>query len=501
MTTNQPVPDDRYKLHLGATRAHLPLQSKEGLFSADPVVQSIVDAGSTGDGTQKYHERIQGITSLYTDLSQETDNLPPNGHDEHGNDVYYKKKVDGSGTPYWLAVKFEGLVKDKNGDIMPDGRTVTINNKQYQTVGMITHTVGYGNIEYAKYSRWAGTTALGYIPFQMLMPYIKAALGCIWGGVKLLCKGLFTGIQKLASEGLALTGASVRYTALEAAQGVEADLAGSGAVEILSTGTEAVALEGGAAAAAAEGGVAAVEVGEGMLVGGLSLTCLGVCVGLAVICYAISEGLHNTFHQVRVFNLTGHTMIWRYHFNTVRFINYDVSSVGKIVEGPGIIENDTIIPQPIPAAQGDPGIPGVQGSPEVHHGDISIVSSNEATGIGYVLQLDLRNRSTNETVQTVTVYYDIPLGSPIGHFGDNSTNLTFERVDDMAEWYNNNAGNNQKHVAMATSTDGRYEARSTYDYLNGEHGIPARLGQSTNKAYFYRSVLYVLDKFLKIEDL
>ena len=477
--------DERYKLHLGKPHTGLPLNTADGLVASDPLVKSVIEAASSGDSTRKYYDHLEGLSSLFAGLGR------PKGHEKaiplskgvdekNGQDVYYANKIDGEGKSYYLTVKFEGLVTDEDGNVVLDGKQVTINGTKYQAVGMVTQTVGYDNLTFSQASRWAGTTALGLIPLKAIMPWVTKALASVASVLGNAFRSLFSRLGSLVSG----AGSAVRSTALSVAEGTEIELAETGAVETIA---EAAAVETGE------------TVAEGVMLGGLSVTFFGVCLVFAAIFFAAYWALHNSFHQLRIYNFTKYTMEWAYHIDEVTIFNF---CEGKLVEGPGRIgKDDTIVPGPISGAKPGPGIPGVRGTAEVYYADLSVVSSHEFTGIGYALQLQLKDPGSSKTVHTVTAYYDIPWGSPVGHAGDNSTDLTFKDVSDLGKWYKDNAGWNKSKAAHAASDDARFEARSTFDYLSGKHGMSSLFGAPTNEAYVYRSVLYVLDKELKVSDL
>ncbi|KAK2754384.1 hypothetical protein FQN54_007028 [Arachnomyces sp. PD_36] len=173
---------------------------------------------------------------------------------------------------------------------------------------------------------------------------------------------------------------------------------------------------------------------------------IGACVILAVIFIGLFFILHNSYRHVRIWNLTKYNMEWGY------FIDHELFEEGQITSAPIDFKTNKTV---------------------------RIPNSHEFTRIRYTLQLYLRDPKTDKTVYTVTTYYDIPFS------GDNSTNLTFGDVSDPHSWFKDNFGNNKSTIARSQSGEGAIPAVSTYDYLDGKHGVPSQTGGSSNEAYYY----------------
>ena len=179
-------------------------------------------------------------------------------------------------------------------------------------------------------------------------------------------------------------------------------------------------------------------------------------------------------------------------------MHFDTSQIedqGELVSGPVVFQGDKVqqyVPfEPI----GSDGVPGVAPTNSAHYGDMSVNSSHEFSGIGYVLQFYLQDDSGN-TVYTATMYFDIPFA------GTNSTNVTLGAVSDLQGWYKQNNGNNKKTQAVATSDDGVITATTTYDYLSGEHAVPnTPAGSSSNQQYFYQSLITIAQNNVSASNL
>lgn len=345
-------------------------------------------------------------------------------------------------------------IKTQNGDVIPEGNDIEVNGTKYKGVGIVTHTVGYDNFAYAKTSREIGIVAAGLVPATYIMPFIWAGIKKVAFAVGNAIKGLFTSSAEAG----------------EALQQTEIELQEAGEQEI----TE------GAEVAVEEAAVDGAAIASGALF-------IWAYVVIATIFIALSFILHNSYHHVRIWNLTKYKMEWDY------FFDHELFQEGQITSAPIDFKNKN--PVPIPGATRGSHIPGVQGVPEVHYGEVDVVSSNELTGIGYVLKLYLKDPITDNTVYTVTTYYDIPFS------GDNSTNLTFDDVTDPQDWFTHNSGDNKSTVARSGSWDGAISAVNTYDYLGGKHGVPSQIGGSSNEAFYYQSILCVTENDLKVGDL
>ncbi|KAL2013003.1 hypothetical protein VTN00DRAFT_528 [Thermoascus crustaceus] len=254
-------------------------------------------------------------------------------------------------------------------------------------------------------------TAAGAIPSKIFLPNI-------WSGIKTVARAIANAIKGL-------------YTASaeagEALQQTEIELEEMGEQEI------------------AEGGEAVVEeaVVDGAAIAG-GTVFIGVCVALAVLFMGLSFVLHNSFHHVRIWNLTRYKMEWIYWFDT--------EQRGRA---------DHFWPRQLQGRTGHP-------------------CTNFRGKSWYTYSRSHMNTTAS---------------------GDNSTNLSFGTVTDLEAWYKDNQGNNQRTVAQRTSSDGAITATSTYDYLSGEHGVPSQTGGSSNEAYYYQSVLCIVENDLKVSDL
>ena len=448
------------KVGFGNSETWTPFSPTGDQLSSDSLVAAILAGSKGGNDTASYFDQVNSVGQLYKQVADQGDAAWVQGQDDQGNPVHYVSMQDSSGETYYMKMAVEKLNVDDNGIVVPNGSTFTLNGVEFQGMAMITHTVGYSNFTCSQTSRQIGYLAAGTVPAKVILPYV-------WAGLKTLVQAVSKGIQalwNLATGG----GQAAESVAAQAAEDGEEALVSEAGVEV----------EAGAVEAAGAAGIAAGTV------------FIAVAIVLAVVFIAISFILHNSYHAVRIWNITQYNMDWTYWFDTEAG-----SDEGQLISGPGVVKDGTIQPTTILGASAKSKIPGVQGVPHASYGDINVVSSHEYNGIGYVLQLTLKDKNTDAVVQTVTAYYDIPFT------GDNSTNITFDPVNDLGQWYGGNQGNNKSVYAGAQSADGLVVASTSYDYLNGQHAVPSQLGGSSNEAYSYQSVLVVQEPQLKVSDI
>ncbi|KAH7025314.1 hypothetical protein B0J12DRAFT_705172 [Macrophomina phaseolina] len=438
--------NDTYKLGLGASKMFTPLHPNGDDITSASLVQDILQAAMDGK-TSDYFTHVNAIAPLYTKLGNEGNNAWAQGKDNNGLDVYYVEQLDETGQAYYITVAVEGLQTDADGVLLPTGSDVTINGVNYTGVGMVTQTVGYSNFEFAKVLRPLGIASAVAAPLKFVQQLIMNMIRTV-----------------ATSIGSALQSVFQAEVAAAEVAGVEMQIADQAEANVAA--------------------VANVEEGAGAAAVGLSWTFFGACIILSGIFIALSYILHNSYHHLRIWNLTKYKVSWKYYF---------APQEGQITSGPVKGDSTTV---PISGASAAPKIPDLKGNPEVYYADLDVVSSHESTGIGYVLQLSLNDPVTSGTPYTVTVYYDIPF------VGSNSTNLTFDQVNDLGNWYTDNQGNNRNTLATVDSGDAKIKAISTYDYLEGKHVVPSyQPGTPTDEAFYYQSLLVILEKDLKVSDL
>lgn len=491
----------------GETETYTPLNPSNESLTSDELISNVLKAGNGGADTARYFDQCNSLALLYQQIAEKDENAWSEDEDDEGNKVLTISMLDGNGETLYMKLAIEGFTVDDKGRVEESGEPFKIGTTEYKRIATLTHTVGFSNFTFSKSCRSVGQVAIEGALGIKILPFI-------FKGLKIMANAIVQGIKAvwaLLSGGGAVAGAVEGVVVNAAARGeIELGLEGLAA----GVGDGAVAVAGDAAAVVA-GDAAAVVVGDAAVVvagdaaavvagdvavGEVAAVVGGITTGTVFVVAAVVVGvaligasfvLHNSFHKLRIWNLTQYNMDWSYWFDS-----QIGSDEGKIVSGPGTVEDGSLKPYRIAGARSKRTIPGVKPSPAVSYGDIEVMSSHEYNGIGYVLQLFLKDQKTDETVYTVTVYYDIPWT------GENSTNLTFDNVSKVDTWYRKNQGNNKKVSASTASLDKRILATSTYDYLKGEHGIPSQGGmKSSNQGYYYQSMLNILQPGLKIDDL
>ncbi|KAI1121374.1 hypothetical protein F5Y10DRAFT_256498 [Nemania abortiva] len=449
------------QIALGNSETWTPLSPSSNLLNSDSFVQSILRGAKGGESTRAYFDQYNVIGQLYKQIVDRGDEAWTEDEDEDGKPLFSVSLLGPNGDSYYLVLRTDGIATDTNGNVQPNGNTIVINGTTYDCIGTANYEIGYNNFTFAKTSRQLAGIAGSFVPLTLLKPYIVSAFRAITAAVG-------KGVRALMA--LARGGAAAEDAALEAAV--------NGEVELQEIG---IATEGPAAveAAAAAGGLATGTI------------LIGVAVVLAVAFLAVSFVLHNSTHALRIWNLTKYNMEWNYWFDTeVGSAEGQFTKVPGFKDDSGAFQRATIF-----GASKRKKTPFSKAEPAVVYGDFEIESSHEYNGIGYALQLFLKDQGDSNALRyTATVYYDIPFT------GDNSHNVTFVNVPDLKSWYKNNQGNNKSTTAQATSSDGQILAVSSYDYLSGQHVTPGQQEGSTNESYYYQSILAITEPSLTIDE-
>lgn len=230
-----------------------------------------------------------------------------------------------------------------------------------------------------------------------------------------------------------------------------------------------------------------MAIEEGAEEGAIALedVFIGVGIALAILFIVLSFVLHNSYHSVRVWNLTEYALDWVIHFDTSQ-----AQDQVELVAGPVTYDSNNNITkyarqQPVSYSQ---AVPGSVKTWSCHYADLNINSSHESSGIdNCVLQYSLTDQS-GKVPYKVTIYFDIPFS------GQNSTNVSLDsRISDLQAYYDQNSGNNTNTQATTTSSDGNITLTTTYDFLSGKHGVPnTPPGSSSNQQFFYQSVITIV---------
>lgn len=205
---------------------------------------------------------------------------------------------------------------------------------------------------------------------------------------------------------------------------------------------------------------------------------------VAAICIILSLILHESYHRVRLWNLTRYKLIWD---DTNNFYFYE----GKIQDGPYAEKK----PFPLGSICASSPVPGAKKVKRAHFGEFNIVSDSMVHGIGWAMRIKLVNpQNDNDVKYTCNLMFDIPFT------GNNSTSVTFDTVSNLKEWYSSQEGVNRALHQEVKSADGEVTATTSYDYLAGKHPVPSS-GSATTEAYFYQSVISFVEKDIAKKEL
>ena len=292
----------------GKTETSTPLKPTGSLLTTDAMIGNILNASKGGDNTARYFDQYTVVGQLYKELAVKGDAAWVEGKDLDGNPVHTISVLDSKGEACYMKLAVEGLRIDDKGNVVGQGSKFPVNNVEYEVMAMATHTVGYSNFEFSKSSRTIGYGVLSGNVATKILPYV-------WQGLKTLGRGIVNGVQALW--GLVRGGAAAaEAVAVNAAEAGENALVGEGVAV-----AEGV-VEGGAIAAGA--------------------IFIGAAVVIALAFIAISYILHNSYHDLRIWNITKYNMDWSYHIDTQAG-----SDEGKIIKGPGKYKDDKIVPETI----------------------------------------------------------------------------------------------------------------------------------------------------------
>ncbi|KAF9290518.1 hypothetical protein BGZ88_007274 [Linnemannia elongata] len=423
-------------------------------LSSDPLLNAVKMATAGGQSTADHFEKLNSMQQLYEKVGDQTAWLT--GTDENtGLPVHYLEATVGE-KAFFAQIGTQGIQKGPDGNAILRGPTTTINGNDYHGIGAIVFKCSWSEYPFSEtswdFSVAAFATAAGKLAWPLISPLLETALASIK-------KTLSEAFARLVARVLGAGGIE-----LEGAVGTENRTAEKALVE--EVGPKEIFVEEAAETSLACGA---------MFIG-------GACVlGIALV--ILSFVLHNTYHRVRIWNFTHYRLLWVIHFD-----NSQEMDQGKLVSGPVSYNADSSIKSysSIEGIDNDPAPSGVQPPHTANFADLSINSSHEYSGIGYVLQFQLQDPKTNEIVYTGTGYFDMPFE------GLNSEGVTFDAVPDLQKYYDDNAGGNTRTSARATSSDGAVTMYSTFDYLDGEHPVPNSSSQGGQ--YYYQSLLVFGEK-------
>jgi hypothetical protein len=389
-----------------------------GIPLTTDMLQQLQTAVQGGAGTQSFIEAQSSVNDFYAWLGEMGSTVWIPDTDADGNPVYFAAQRSGENDFAIIvsATLDPGVI---DGDDPP--AQFTFNGENYYTVGVLTATQSYNGTPL-----WKTTIPLGVatvIPKQLLSSYSIQVLKVLMSGLAKGISSCFKGAQSVAS------GDDVQDAADQGAE----DAAVDGA-EVEGT---SVSLAAGAAAMA------------GFVV-------------LAVVPILLNVFSHQTFQSLLIYNLTPYDIVW-----TIAYQDEGTLVAAPLTGAGSTAYNDSLPALTTPAA-GD--------LPLMSSAVLGFASTNELSGIGYVLSATFSQAGTTIPAGTFIVLFDIPFD------GDNSLSIQTNAAPDVQTWYDQNAGTFQQ--TQVSAGDDLVSATATFDFLSGEHPAPTGLDM-----YWYNSVL------------
>ncbi|KAH6949180.1 hypothetical protein DER45DRAFT_606629 [Fusarium avenaceum] len=437
---------------LGQVYSTTPLSSDN--INTDPLPESIKNGLSGGGGTANYFKVANGMGGVFQQLIQNGRKAWLEGTDANDLPVYFVESMENMiNKQYFNMISVKGLNIDDNGNVQVNGTTTVINGVTYDGIGVLQSTLGWDDYTLSETSWWLGVSINGDISLRMI-------LGPIKGAVRAVADAIGDAIYNTTNDPTAGEGGTNEQETSD---------------EEASIGEEYISKVRKRGCYRRSWGAPAW--GD---------VFIGASVAPAVVFVVLPFALQNTTQYARVWNLTQYKLVWVIQFNKPN--NTDD---GQLAIGPVVFDSNNNITayEPLNPVNSTPASPGEIPPPTAQYSDMIVQSSSQDAGIGYVLQYQMQDPDSGETVYTGTVYFNIPLNS------DNSTNVTFDSVPNLQDWYNQNQGNNEVTLANATTPDGKVTFFTTYDYLSGEHPAPQITPGSPN-SYYYQSLIVFLENDL-----
>lgn len=445
------MPD--YKLCLADATQCSPLADD---IANDPIVQSVRNASQGGSNTQNYFSSVNNYYYLLQNLVKGGSDAWNTAPDENDLPVHYLKSEDDEGNSYYVEILLNGLDVKGDGNVNPNGTTRSSGGVTYQGIGAINATIGYNSTPWSQITWWVGVGSIGSVLTKVSWEILSPMLGPLLRSIA----------TQFASTISRVAGLDVS-TAAELEEGIEmADF----------EATTAIGEEVGADVAIAAAGISAG-----------TLCFIGIGVGIAIICLALFLILHNSYHRLRLWNLTRYNLKWEMFLDE-----------GDLVSGPVKFDSNSKIQSYniLKHVCGGSPVPGTKAVPQAHYYDFSINSDSEWHGVGYAMRFKFLDPKDDKTVvYECTLMFDIPL------IGDNSTSVTFNGVTNLSAYYESEEGDHKSTRQVATSSDSKITATTTYDFLGGKHVIPSGDTGSTNEEYFYQSLITFEEKGLNSKNL
>lgn len=189
----------------------------------------------------------------------------------------------------------------------------------------------------------------------------------------------------------------------------------------------------------------------------------GGAVILIILLLIIEEVLHESYQNVYVYNLTSYDMHLRFPFKDEGdYHNLPSANIGAVSEPKG------------------PG--GIDLGRWYNGVAFRFQSDSEFHGLGYAMELELKDPKSQDVVKTYSCMFDIPFA------GKSSLFASAKKQDNYEEYFQSKAGVNR--VTSHKANDGEHEIIVTYDYLSGKHPEP----EAGTELYLYNSLVVIRDR-------
>lgn len=256
--------------------------------------------------------------------------------------------------------------------------------------------------------------------------------------------------------------------------------AAAGTVEMAAQGAEASAVEFTALEGAGEG---AAVASASVATGGLALAGAAViAAGCAVVQFFV---LHDTYHSLRVYNMTPYDVTWA--------IPYYNNGHGALALSPAMAVGSSSVNTVIPAI----GSQIIGGTPQnvFREADFGIASASWTNGVQYVMTFALADTTdAHNPVGAGAVLFDIPfVGSNSFYAAVTSTPespapMSATACQTFYQTHSGTSNNLTSYTAKGPLNDGAtLQLTTSYDQLSGKQVPPGQPGAAAQ--YWYNSIV------------
>lgn len=322
-------------------------------FQSDRTFQNVLSAAAGGAATTDYFNTINQYAIMFQTLA-DNPNAWEDAEDENGIAMQYLSYKNSEGQNYYISLYVDNLTVDANDNVTVNDTTRTVNGITYNGIGSVTMDIGYSNLPLTKIS-WS-LMALPAGNILRLAPLIKPLAGL----VKSTAQNYAQNLQNLARR--KWNGGYDEIDDLTAAD--------KAAAEKIAAETE-------------------VEVAAE----GVSFTLVGLGLGVAAVFIVLGFLFHNTFHKLRIWNLTRYKVTWT--------VICQESTL--IVSGPVAFNKDNSIDTytPFDPVSKSSPVPHAKPVAQAHYGDLSLNSGSEAEGVQWCARFQLVDPADNSVKYTL----------------------------------------------------------------------------------------------------